>query len=92
MASPACSAPWRMASAGSEGACKAVEAMASNKPEIARLLSAIADARISLAAEIADARSDVRLLKWQIAALFAITAPTLWLVLRVAAKVGALPA
>ena len=33
----------------------------------------------------------IGLLQWQVGALFAIVAPTLWLVLRVAAKVGALP-
>ena len=38
----------------------------------------------------------MRLLQWQVGALFALfaatTVPTLWLVLRVAAKIGALPA
>ena len=33
----------------------------------------------------------IRLLQRQVAALYAVTVPTLWLVFRVAAKVGALP-
>ena len=41
-------------------------------------------------------RSDIRVLKWQVGGLYALFAlvsgPTLWLVLRIAAKVGALPA
>jgi hypothetical protein len=39
--------------------------------------------------EFAAVRSDMRVLKWQVGLLFAITGPTLLLLLRVAAKVGA---
>ena len=40
-------------------------------------------------AEFASVRADLRLVKWQVALLYAITGPTLLLLLRVAAKVGA---
>jgi hypothetical protein len=39
--------------------------------------------------EFAAVRSDMRVLKWQVGLLYAITGPTLLLLLRVAAKVGA---
>ncbi len=39
----------------------------------------------------ADLRGSVRLLQWQVAALYAMFAGVFWLLFRVAAKVGALP-
>lgn len=49
-----------------------------------------AEAMASLEPQFAAVRSDIRVLKWQMGLLFAITGPTLVLLLRVAAKVGAL--
>lgn len=57
---------------------------------------AAAEAMATLEPQLTSIRSDLRVLKWQVGALFAlfafVTVPTLWLVLRIAAKVGALPA
>jgi hypothetical protein len=39
--------------------------------------------------EFAAVRSDMRVMKWQVGLSYAITGPTLLLLLRVAAKVGA---
>jgi hypothetical protein len=44
----------------------------------------------TLEPQFAAVRSDISVLKWQLGLLFAITGPTLLLLLRVAAKVGAL--
>jgi hypothetical protein len=49
-----------------------------------------AEAMASLEPLFAAVRSDIRVLKWQMGLLFAITGPTLVLLLRVATKVGAL--
>lgn len=49
-----------------------------------------AEAMASCDPQLARIRSDLRVLKWQVGALFAITGPTLLLLLRVAGKVGAL--
>jgi hypothetical protein len=49
-----------------------------------------AEAMATLEPQFAAVRSDIRVLKWQLGLLFAITGPTLLLLLRVAAKVGAL--
>lgn len=40
--------------------------------------------------QLADGRSDLKLLKWMVGTNFALTLGILWLLLRVAAKVGAL--
>jgi hypothetical protein len=39
---------------------------------------------------LAGVEVDLRLLKWMVAGLYAIGVPALWLLLRIAAKVGAL--
>jgi hypothetical protein len=41
-------------------------------------------------AQLGNLRSDMRVLKWQVGLLYAITGPTLLLLLRVAARIGAL--
>ena len=41
-------------------------------------------------AELASVRSDLRLLTWMVGGLYVLGAPALWLLLRVASKVGAL--
>ncbi|WP_428531618.1 hypothetical protein [Rhodopila sp.] len=48
-----------------------------------------ADVRQEHRSGFAAVRADLRLVKWQVALLYAITGPTLLLLLRVAAKVGA---
>jgi hypothetical protein len=48
-----------------------------------------AEAMATLEPQFALMRSDLRVLKWQVGLLFAVTGPTLLLLLRVAAKVGA---
>jgi hypothetical protein len=63
-------------------ATKAAEAMATVEPQFAVM-------RAEYRGEFAAVRSDMRVLKWQVGLLFAITGPTLLLLLRVAAKVGA---
>jgi hypothetical protein len=45
--------------------------------------------RSDMQAQFAAVRSEMRMLKWQVGLLYAITGPTLLLLLRVAAKVGA---
>jgi hypothetical protein len=42
------------------------------------------------AEEVAAYDSDLRILKWMVGGLYVLGAPALWLLLRVAAKVGAL--
>jgi hypothetical protein len=42
------------------------------------------------AEEVATYDADLRLLKWMVGGLYVLGAPALWLLLRVAAKVGAL--
>jgi hypothetical protein len=39
---------------------------------------------------IADIKSSIRLIQWQLAAVWIVGAPSVWLMLRIAAKVGAL--
>lgn len=72
------------AGASEEKARRAAETLASYDSEFHRI-----DMRL----ERIEGR--IRLLQWQVAAIFALigvlTVPTLWLVLRVATKVGALP-
>ena len=63
-------------------AAKAAEAMATLEPQFAVM-------RQEYRSEFAAVRSDMRVLKWQVGLLYAITGPTLLLLLRVAAKVGA---
>jgi hypothetical protein len=40
--------------------------------------------------QLADVRSDLRLLKWMVGGIYIVGAPALWLLLRIADKVGAL--
>ena len=69
----------------------AAEVLANYDDRFNRLERQIDRVRGDLERQIGEVKTDVRLLKWQVAALFAMTAPVLWLVLRIAAKVGALP-
>lgn len=64
-------------------AAKAAEAMATLEPQFAAIRSEV---------QAMDLRhgADMRVLKWQVGLLFAVTGPSLLLLLRVAAKVGAL--
>ena len=81
-------------------ATKAAEAMATLEPQFATIRGEMqlgfprADhemqqgfARVDQG--FAAVRSDMRVMKWQVGLLYAITGPTLLLLLRVAAKVGA---
>ncbi len=78
----------REAGASEDKSRKAAEAVAAYDNRFASidLKLAAVDARFE------EVKGSLRLLQWQVAALYAITVPTLWLVFRVAAKVGALPA
>ena len=67
------------AGASHEKARKAAEAIASYDDRFNRI-------DVSLA----EIKSSIRLLQWQMAAVWLIGAPSVWLMLRIAAKVGAL--
>jgi len=43
-----------------------------------------------LAVAVAEIKSSLRLLQWQVAVVWIVGAPSLWLLMRIAAKVGAL--
>jgi hypothetical protein len=70
-------------------------ARAADRPcAVENQLNAIADKRnqslTRYGTRFAKIDSDFALLKWTIAGIYALSAPSLWLLLRIAAKVGAL--
>jgi hypothetical protein len=67
------------AGASEEKARKAAEAIASYDDRFNRIDVALA-----------EIRGSIRLLQWQVGAIALIGVPSLWLLLRIAAKVGAL--
>ncbi len=73
------------------GALRAALADAGAKPELAERA---AEEIASYDRDLADMRGSLRLLQWMVGASIAVTAaigtPALWLLLRVAGKVGAL--
>ena len=75
-------------------AAKAAEAMATLEPQFAAIRGEMQQGFARVDQEFAAVRSDMRVLKWQVGAIIAVLlligAPSVLLLVRVAAKVGAL--
>ena len=77
----------RAAGASEDESRKAAEAVAAYDNRFAAIDLELA----AVHTRFEEVKGSIRPLQWQVAALYAVTVPTLWLVFRIAAKVGALP-